>query len=458
MSISCESTGKNSISVTHESDGVSERVRLSVPMTGCLAPTMVQPAIHAETHDDVKINFFEMIPLEVRLQVLDFVVRRRHPVTASDDLISYAKTCKTGSADRVSYHEIIGDPQQSLLASRPLINKAWAHALLHGLSSRVFIFQNTLQKFVSTYTAVYLDVRGDTTWLAYKDYQKRAQHPFSPTAFGPESITAVLRAARPAYIHLKCGFPEGEGIINNACHVAVPYLDDYMAGCWAALFDGCRERLNQGVRLPTIFLEVSELTLSDLLKYLAKEEYKFTILGLCLHGAMKSMFDTQNLQDSHRLQLEGPCQIDSTVWSVWIEKMGALKYLYLEGWGGDSMVEGIVNWLKNNQSLVELHLTNCCLGDASIQRLCQALKQHESLKCLAIDGYHYFDNLGETLLATLLENTPDLVLILGRRIPSTSPLECHRLNGRVICDHYPKAMRDLPEIYGDADFFASSYR
>jgi hypothetical protein len=66
--------------------------------------------------------------------------------------------------------------------------------------------------------------------------------------------------------------------------------------------------------------------------------------------------------------------------------------------------------------------------------------------------------LGETLLATLLENTPDLVLILGRRIPSTSPLECHRLNGRVICDHYPKAMRDLPEIYGDADFFASSYR
>ena len=163
MSISCESTGKNSISVTHESDGVSERVRLSVPMTGCLAPTMVQPAIHAETHDALKINFFEMIPLEVRLQVLDFVVRRRHPVTASDDLISYAKTCKTGSADRVSYHEIIGDPQQSLLASRPLINKAWAHALLHGLSSRVFIFQNTLQKFVSTYTAVYLDVRGDTT-------------------------------------------------------------------------------------------------------------------------------------------------------------------------------------------------------------------------------------------------------------------------------------------------------
>ena len=48
--------------------------------------------------------------------------------------------------------------------------------------------------------------------------------------------------------------------------------------------------------------------------------------------------------------------------------------------------------------------------------------------------------------------------IFGKKIATDSPLESYRLEGRVICDRYPQAMRDLPEIYGDADFFASSYR
>jgi hypothetical protein len=120
------------------------------------------------------------------------------------------------------------------------------------------------------------------------------------------------------------------------------------------------------------------------------------------------------------------------------------------------MVEGIASWLKDNQSLEELHLTNCCLGDASIVRLHLALKQHANLKCLALDGYHYFDNAAEAELVTLLKETPDLILILGRKISIDSPLESYRLEGRVICDRYPQAMRDLPEIYGEADFFAST--
>jgi hypothetical protein len=120
------------------------------------------------------------------------------------------------------------------------------------------------------------------------------------------------------------------------------------------------------------------------------------------------------------------------------------------------MIEGIAIWIKDNQSLEELHLTSCCLGNASIGRLCLALTQNANLKRLALDGYHYFDNAGEAELATLLKETPDLVLLLGRKISVSSPLELYRLEGRVICDRYPQAMSDFPEIYGELDFLSGA--
>jgi hypothetical protein len=229
-----------------------------------------------------------------------------------------------------------------------------------------------------------------------------------------------------------------------------------MDGCFNALMDGCTKRTNKGIRVPSIFFEVFELMLQDFVKYLDNPKFTLTISGLYLHGAMESVFDTSLLQESDRLQLIGPCQIDYLVWSDCIEKIGKLKYLHLEGWSGDSMIEGIDSWLKNNQSLEELHLTNCCLGNLSIVRLHLALTQHANLKCLALDGYHYFDKEAETHLATLLKETPNLQLILGRKISKDSPLESYRWDGRVICDRYPQAMRDLPEIYAEADFFTSS--
>jgi hypothetical protein len=93
-----------------------------------------------------------------------------------------------------------------------------------------------------------------------------------------------------------------------------------------------------------------------------------------------------------------------------------------------------------------------------VLRLCQVLKDSNQLKFLGIDGYQYFDSDVEAGLARLLENNPELKIIFGKKIATDSPLESYRLEGRVICDRYPQAMRDLPEIYGDADFFASSYR
>jgi len=451
MSISSTPVEKNSQSLILDTSSGCKQNKFND--SGSNAPVMVQHTTPSAAHDDIKTNFFAVIPLEVRLQLLHFLVYRRHPVTASDDLISYAKTCKTGSVDVYTYHTIISDPQQALLASRSLIKRAWAQALTYGLSSRAIKFQEALQKLASIYTAVYLDVRGDTAWLSYKNYQTRNRLPFSPMVLGPESITAVMLAERLDFIHLRCGFPEGEGKINNAYHASFAYFDDYMKGCFRALIDGCAERISKNSKPPEIFLETFELTLQDFVSYLDNPKLKLSLSGLYLHGAMESVFDTSFLQESHRLQLEGPSQIDSHVWSECIQKIGKLRYLHLQGWGGDTMVEGIASWLKKNHSLEELHLTNCCLGNTSIGRLCLALTQHANLKRLALDGYHYFDNAGEAALATLLKKTPALTLILGRKISTDSPLEPYRLEARVICDRYTKVMRDLPEIYGEADFF-----
>ncbi len=454
MSISSVSVEKNSQSLMLDTSPGSERNKFNDSASD--APVMVQHVPHAEANEDLKINFFSAIPVEVRLQLLHFLVYRRHPVTASDDLNSYAKTCNASLNDVHAYHEIVGDPQQALLASRSLIKRAWAQALAHGISNRAIMFVQALEKMSSTYTAVYLDVRGDTTWLPYKNYQTRDRLPFSPTVLGPESVTTVMHSEKLRFIHLTCGFPEGEGKVNNVYHASFAYFDDYMKGCFGALIDGCAERIKKNIRPPEIFLEVFELTLQDFVSYLDNPKLKLTLSGLYLHGAMDGVFDTSYLQESHRLQLEGPSQIDSAVWSECIAKIGKLKYLHLQGWGGDTMVEGIASWLKDNQFLEELHLTNSCLGNASIGRLYLALTQHASLKCMALDGYHYFDNAGEAALATLLKETPAITLILGRKISATSPLQLYRLEGRVICDRYPQAMRDFPEIYGELDFFSNA--
>ncbi len=454
MSISRQSVEKNCQPQVHDDSLDGKRNKCNV--SGDDAPVMAQRATHAEAHEALKINFFSAIPIEVRLQLLHFLVYRRHPVTASDDLISYTKTCKAGLNDVNAYHEIVSDPQQALLASRSLIKRAWAQALAHGISNRAIMFVQALQKSSSIYTAVYLDVRGDTTWLPYKNYQTRDRLPFNPTVLGPESITAAMHSERLNFIHLTCGFPEGEGKVNNAYHASFDYFDDYMKGCFGSLIDGCAERINKNGTPPDIFLEVFELTLQDFVSYLDNPKLKLTLSGLYLHGAMEGVFDTSYLQESHRLQLEGPSQIDSAVWSECIEKIGKLKYLHLQGWGGDTMIDGIASWIKDNQSLEELHLTSCCLGNASIGRLYLALTQNANLKRLALDGYHYFDNAGEAELATLLKETSDLVLILGRKISAAGPLEPYRLEGRVICDRYPQAMSDFPEIYGELDFFSSA--
>ncbi len=189
MSISSASVEKNSQLLTLDISSGSKQNKCND--SGSDTPVMAQHITYFEAHDELKTNFFTLVPQEIRLQLLHFLVYRRHPITASDDFFSYAQTCKAGSNDVQAYHEIISDPQQALLASRSLIKWAWTQSLTYGISSRAIKFQEVLQKFTLPYAAVYLDVRGDTTWLPYINYQTRDTLPLSSTAVGPESIGAA---------------------------------------------------------------------------------------------------------------------------------------------------------------------------------------------------------------------------------------------------------------------------
>ena len=139
---------------SHGTDIPESTTNSSIP------PALGLHSPNAEQHKKLlEQNYIKTIPLEVRLQVLNFVVRNRHPVVANDDLISYAQTSKSALADVETDHAASGQPQQSLLASRTLVKKAWEKAVSNGFFNRAEVFQNELKKLATSYTAIYIDVR-----------------------------------------------------------------------------------------------------------------------------------------------------------------------------------------------------------------------------------------------------------------------------------------------------------
>jgi hypothetical protein len=417
---------------------------------------LVQPAPNAEQHKKIlKQSFINTIPVEVRLQVLNFVVRNRHPVVANDDLISYAQTSKSALADVETYHAASGQPQQALLASRTLVKKAWEKAVSIGFINRAEVFQNELQKLATSYTAIYLDVRFRNDFFNDFRNDTRLILPTSPVQLGPESIAAIMRADKPEFIHLKLGFDM----------LKVPLVSEfkYFKKCFRALGRELNERLKRGIKLPEFFLEVSGLDLSSVLLQIEKAERKeklvsgFKIAGLSLVGVKANAFSKiQTPSKDQSIRVSDYFDLSADRWLHCFEKLRRLKYFDLRGWPSDAMAEGLISWLKDYHQLEELHLSNCGLDNDSVLRLCKVLKGSSQLKFLGIDGYQYFDSDVEAGLARLLENNPELKIIFGKKIATDSPLEPYRLEGRVICDRYPQAMRDLPEIYGEAEFFAST--
>jgi hypothetical protein len=418
-----------------------------------IQPSLLQPVPNTEQHKKLlEQNFITTIPLEVRLQVLNFVVRNRHPVVANDDLISYAQISKSALADVETYHATYDEPHQSLLASRALVKKAWEKAKSNSFFNRAEVFENELKKLATSYTAIYLDVRSLNSFISEIGCDMRLTLPQNPVQLGPECIAAVVRADKPKFIHLRLGFDR----------LDVSELGDYKyhKQSLRALMMESKQRLQRKVELPEFFLEVSGLKLSSLLFQIEKAERKakldchLKISGLSLVGLKASAFSKiQTPTKDKVIRVSGYFDLSADRWLHCFKKLRQLKYLDLTGWPSDTMAEGLISWLKDYHRLEELHLSNCGLDNDSVLRLCQVLRDGNQLKFLGIDGYQYFDSDVEAELARLLENNPDLKIIFGKNFAADSPLELYRLNGRIICDRYHQQIRDLPEIYGATNFF-----
>lgn len=313
-----------------------------------------------------------------------------------------------------------------------------------------------MQALTSTYPAVYLDVREPGDGLAGHQTATKNLLPQSPDLLGPESIVAVFRSDRPEFIHLKMGLSEG-GASREANQVS-DAGSAYLKLVFDALMDGCGERMQRGRAPCAVFLQAEEVPPLTLLQLLKNGKFSLDIAGLSLVGASAMSFAVSmhgNIQSDDEDNFAIGYQFPAKVWASVFEKLPVLKYLHLQRWDGRFLVDGLETWLKKNQSLQELHLPDCALDSLSLEKLCKLLRKHPTLKCLVLDGIDEMDAEDEKKLATLLEGTPDLTLIWGRRLKPDSPLNHYRLMERVVCDQTPQAVRDWPEIYGLTKFFPS---
>lgn len=88
-------------------------------------PTLHQPHHGAKKELLPKLSFVESIPQDARLQVLNFVIRNRPPHAAHKDLMSYAQTSKSSTADVARFHELMHDPLPALISSCPIERRCW---------------------------------------------------------------------------------------------------------------------------------------------------------------------------------------------------------------------------------------------------------------------------------------------------------------------------------------------
>jgi hypothetical protein len=131
----------------------------------------------------------------------------------------------------------------------------------------------------------------------------------------------------------------------------------------------------------------------------------------------------------------------------------------LNGWIGKSLSAALNRWFHQFQNLEELHLPQTTVTVPCFVGICQTIQDKTTFKCLGVD---YADIKpvrgfgGRADLVAVLSNNPEMRLICTTTyavLTEKLGLQPFWEQGRcLICD-IPHAMRALPEIYGQADFF-----
>ena len=220
------------------------------------------------------------------------------------------------------------------------------------------------------------------------------------------------------------------------------------------------ERLKKGKPLPTVFLHVQGIPVSALAAALKTSAIRLNIAGLSLCGEPGNFKIDAALDElGDKYLLAGfRCKANLADWYALFSQLKDIRYMNLTGWEGEGLSAALNGWFHQFHQLEELHLPMCEITQPCFVHISNKIENKQSFKCLGIDhlsrkAVHGY--AGRADVISVLENNPDVRIIdyFDHPVLNWPAMEPFWKEGRYIISSIPHAIRALPEIYGQVDFF-----
>ena len=377
-------------------------------------------------------SWVDMVPWDVRSLTLKELTKQPAFEMVQADLASYARTCKTASNDVKDFHRTWRDPRASLLASRNLIQSAWEAAIARSWFSPEKEFISAIKSAASDFSAIVLDGREG---VAYQ-------------ACVPAAISALFES-NVEHLHLRLGY----STMESDCGAQLKGIH--------ALITASIERLKKGKAMPTVFLHVQGMPVREIAAALKTSTVRLDIVGFSL-CSYSDNFKVDVFEDKtgRKFTRTGICDTaEFADWNSLFSQLKEIRYLNLNGWNGVGLSVALDSWFHQFQQLEELHLPMCEITQPCFVHISNTIQNKQSFKCLGIDNSQITTTrgfVGRADLISVLKNNPDMRIIrptLHPILKDWAEMEPFWREGRYLISAVPNAIRALPEIYGQLDFF-----
>ena len=411
-------------SITH-SPVLATRTRPSHPLQ-----TQVDTIKPDDGHS--RHSWVEMLPWDVRFLVLKELTKQPAFEAVQADLASYARTSKAASNDVKDFHRTWREPRASLLASRNLVQSAWDAATAQGWFGRDKAFVSAIKSAASAFSAVILDGREGAAYVAHV-----------------ASAISALYESNVEHLHLRLGYSDME-----------PDCGTQLKGV-QALITASMERLKTGKPLPTVFLSMQGIPVREIAAALKASPIRLNIIGLSLCSyADNFKMDVFEDKAGRRFTRTGFCETaEFADWNALFSQLKNIRYLDFNGWSGADFSRALDSWFHQFQQLEEFHIPLCEVNQPCFVQLSNTIEKKGIFKCLGLD-YAQITPVrgfaGRADLVSAMKKNPAMRVIRPTPHPvlkDWAEMEPFWREGRYLISAVPNAIRALPEIYGQLDFF-----
>lgn len=395
-------------------------------------PLKTQPDTIKTDDGHSRQSWVEMIPWDVRFLVLKELTKQPAFEAVQADLVSYACTSKAASNDVKDFHHIWREPCASLLASRKLVQCAWDAAKAQGWFGHEKAFMSAIKSAASAFSAVILDAREGAAYGACV----------------PSAISALLES-NVEHLHFRLGYSSME-----------PDCGAQLQGI-QALITASMERLKKGKSLPTVFLSMQGIPVREIAAALKASPIHLNVIGfsLCSYADNFKM-DVFEDKSGRRFTRTGICETaEFADWNALFSQLKNIRYLDLNGWSGEGLSAALDTWFHQFRQLEEFHIPLCEVNQPCFVQLSNTIEKKSTFKCLGLDYVHITPVrgfVGRADLVSALKNNPAMRIIRPTQHPvlkDWTEMEPFWRKGRYLISAVPNAIRALPEIYGQVDFF-----